>query len=111
MVCENLTFPHELALAVVHDFLRNQGIVHHAVLFHGLEAAALLGTGQLVLQQGALQEMAHFLQRTTQVLLRINKTLLLTVHVNKIHANHRELNLGTSYRVESQAHQRFMRGY
>lgn len=99
IIYKSLTFPHEPPLAVIHDFLRNQGVVHHFVLTHGVEAAGLLSAAQLLLQQGALQEPAHFLQGTTQVLLQTNPTLLFTCY--RIHVSNLELNLQTSNREES----------
>ncbi len=43
------TFPHELALAVVHDLLRDEGVVHHGIFLHVIEATVLLSKVQLIL--------------------------------------------------------------
>lgn len=43
------TVPHELALAVVHDLLRDESVVHHGIFLHVIEATVLLNKVQLIL--------------------------------------------------------------
>ena len=45
---DNFTLPHEGSLAVVHDVLRNQSVVHHTVLLHAAEAAVTEAAFQLL---------------------------------------------------------------
>ncbi len=46
---------------MVHDLLRDQGVVDHLVVFHAAEAAVFHTVVDFILHQGTLQERAYLL--------------------------------------------------
>lgn len=68
VIAQHLTFPHEGALVVVHYLLRDERIVDHVVIFHGVEAALLHTAVDLILLQRTLHESAEPLYGSMYVL-------------------------------------------
>lgn len=62
------TFPEEFRLGLVHEFLRNSGVVGHVVLLHVLEQTALCYLLYHLRVQRFLQELSKSGHRVLQVL-------------------------------------------
>lgn len=62
------TFPHELALAWIHDLMRDECTIHHGVVSHGSKTTMLLDGSHLAWLQRAVKKGAQSLHRAFQIL-------------------------------------------